>query len=173
MVHWDDKEVLSMNMTHINSKGEAEMVDVSGKIETKRCAKACGTIHMNREAIKAITDDSVPKGDVIAAARIAGIMAVKSTPGLIPLCHTLLIDRAGVDFTLSEEECSLKAVCTVSLTGRTGAEMEALTGVSVALLTVYDMLKAIDKDMEITDIYLMEKRGGKNGDYRHSHKDGI
>ena len=172
MVLWNDNEVLSMNMTHINSKGEAEMVDVSGKIETKRCAKACGTIHMNREAIKAITDDSVPKGDVIAAARIAGIMAVKSTPGLIPLCHTLLIDRAGVDFTLSEEECSLKAVCTVSLTGRTGAEMEALTGVTVALLTIYDMCKAIDKTMEISAVRLMEKSGGKSGHYlRNNERD--
>ena len=160
-----------MEMTHINSKGEAVMVDVSGKNETKRCAKACGTIRMNREAMRAITDDNIPKGDVIAAARIAGIMAVKSTPQLIPLCHTLLIDQAGVDFTLSEEECTVKAVCTVSLTGRTGAEMEALTGVSVALLTVYDMLKAIDKDMEITDIYLMEKTGGKSGDYRHSNRE--
>lgn len=162
-----------MEMTHINSKGEAVMVDVSEKSETKRRARACGTIRMNRGAIKAITDDSAPKGDVIAAARIAGIMAVKSTPGLIPLCHTLLIDQAGVDFTLSEEECTVKAVCTVTLTGRTGAEMEALTGVSVALLTIYDMLKAIDKDMEITDIYLMDKTGGKSGDYRHQRKDGI
>ena len=162
-----------MEMTHINSKGEAVMVDVSDKSETKRRARACGTIRMSSEAVKAIIDDSVPKGDVIAAARIAGIMAVKSTPRLIPLCHTLLIDRAAVDFTLSEEECTLKAVCTVSLTGRTGAEMEALTGVSVALLTVYDMLKAIDKDMEITDIYLMEKTGGKSGDHRHSRRKAI
>lgn len=165
-VHSEDDERGNMEkLTHVNEKGEALMVDISDKSETKRCAGACGKIKMNRQAYEAVCRNNMPKGDVIAVARIAGIMAVKKTCDIIPLCHTLLLDSAAVDFEFDDKECSIKAVCTVSLTGKTGAEMEALTGVTASLLTVYDMCKAVDKQMEITDIRLLEKTGGKSGHF--------
>ena len=164
--HSGDEERVKMDkLTHVNENGEAVMVDISDKSETKRCARACGKIKMTEQAYEAVCQNKVPKGDVIAAARIAGIMAVKKTPDIIPLCHTLLLDGVAVDFEFDENERSIKAVCTVNLTGKTGAEMEALTGVSVSLLTVYDMCKAVDKEMEITDIHLLEKTGGKSGHF--------
>lgn len=152
-------------MTHLDAEGNAVMVDITGKAVTERTAVASGCIHVSNEVMKAIEDRDAPKGDVLAAARIAGIMAAKNTPGLIPLCHTLLLTGVSVDFELCREQLLIRSVCRVRLSGRTGAEMEALTGVSVSLLTIYDMCKAIDRTMEITDIRLEEKDGGKTGHF--------
>ncbi len=151
-------------LTHLDSAGKASMVDVGGKAETQRVAVAAGRIRMSAEALHAIRDGDVPKGDVLAAARIAGIMAAKKTAELIPLCHPLALDAVTVDFAFEGE--ALRATASASLTGRTGVEMEAMTAVSVALLTIYDMAKAIDKGMVIEGIRLIEKRGGKSGDWR-------
>ena len=151
-------------LTHLSDEGAARMVDVGGKPATARVAIATGRIRLSAEALAAIRDGNVPKGDVFAAARIAGIMAAKKTADLIPLCHPLALDAVTVDFSVEED--GLRATATASLTGRTGVEMEALTAVSVALLTVYDMAKAIDKGMVISDIRLIEKRGGKSGLWR-------
>jgi len=151
-------------LTHLDPQGHAHMVDVGAKAETARVAIASGRIRMSAPALAAIRDGAVPKGDVIAAARIAGIMAAKKTADLIPLCHPLPLHSAGVEFAF--EEGALRATATASLTGKTGVEMEALTAVSVALLTIYDMAKAIDKGMVIEDIRLIEKRGGKSGDWK-------
>ncbi len=153
-------------LTHIDSDGNAVMVDVSEKKETERKARASGIIRVSADVISAILDKTAPKGDVLATARIAGIMAAKKTPELIPLCHTLLLSKVAIDFEILAEEKIIRCESLVKLTGKTGAEMEALTAVSVALLTVYDMCKAIDKGMEITDIHLEEKAGGKSGEYR-------
>lgn len=152
-------------MTHLDAKGNAVMVDITGKAVTERSAVASGCIHMGSEVLDAIEDRTAPKGDVLAAARIAGIMAAKNTSGLIPLCHTLLLTGVSVDFELCREQLLIRSVCSVRLSGRTGAEMEALTGVSISLLTIYDMCKAIDRTMEITDIRLEEKDGGKTGHF--------
>ncbi len=151
-------------LTHLDEQGKARMVDVGGKADTHRVAVAGGHIAMSAEALGAIRDGQVPKGDVIAAARIAGIMAAKRTAELIPLCHPLPLDAVTVDFTLGHDGVSVTA--SASLTGRTGVEMEALTAVSVALLTIYDMAKAIDKGMVIGQIRLLEKRGGKSGHWQ-------
>lgn len=153
------------SMTHIDEEGRARMVDVSAKDDTARIAIASGKIFMNRQAFDAIAGGSVPKGDVLAAARIAGIMATKQTSSLIPLCHTILLTSARVELELLSDECAVEARCTVTSTGKTGVEMEALTGVSVALLTVYDFCKAIDRSMHIEDIHLRLKDGGKSGRY--------
>ncbi len=152
-------------LTHIDKNGNAVMVDVTEKTVTKRLARASGIIRMNEEALRAVAEGTMPKGDVLSAARIAGIMAAKKTPELIPLCHQLMLTKVSVDFEVCIEECLVKCECTVVLEGKTGAEMEALTGVSAALLTVYDMCKAVDKRMEITDIRLEEKDGGRSGHY--------
>ena len=141
------------------------MVDVTDKAETERRAVARGTIHVTREIFDAIASGTVQKGDVLGTARIAGILAAKQTPHLIPMCHPLLLTKAAVDFELHEDTLSVDAVCTVKLKGQTGVEMEALTGVSVALLTIYDMCKALSKTMEIGEIHLEMKSGGKSGTY--------
>ncbi|MBQ5311056.1 MAG: cyclic pyranopterin monophosphate synthase MoaC, partial [Oscillospiraceae bacterium] len=150
-------------LTHINENGEAVMVDVTDKSVTERTARASGRIYMNRAAFDEIVSGTVPKGDVFAAARIAGIMAAKKTSELIPLCHTLMLTKVTVDITPIDKECCILCECTVKLTGKTGAEMEALTGVDIALLTIYDMCKAADKHMTMTDIRLEEKDGGRSG----------
>lgn len=152
-------------MTHFDAGGGAVMVDIGDKAITTRMAVAEGTIRCNRETIAVILSGGAKKGDVLGVARIAGIMAVKKTSGLIPLCHTLPIDSCGVDFTVDHEKSAVKAVCSVRLRGKTGAEMEALTGVMVALLTVYDMCKALDRSMTMEDIHLVEKSGGKSGHF--------
>ena len=151
--------------THLDEEGKANMVDVTAKSETVRYARAEGRIRVNDEVYTAITEGSVAKGDVLGTARIAGIMAAKKTPELIPLCHALLLTKVSVDFRF--DETTREVVCTseVRLTGKTGAEMEALTAVSVALLTVYDMCKAVDKGMVIHDVRLLEKDGGKSGHF--------
>lgn len=151
-------------LTHLDEHGQARMVDVGGKAETHRVAIAHGRIRMNEPARTAIASGSVAKGDVLATARIAGIMAAKRTGDLIPLCHPLGLESVAVDFVL--EHNGLTATATASLTGRTGVEMEAMTAVSIALLTVYDMAKAIDKGMVIEHVRLIEKRGGKSGTWR-------
>lgn len=149
--------------SHLDNNGNASMVDVSQKNETERFALASGIISVSSEVMEAIQKDAVPKGNVLATARIAGIMAAKKTPELIPLCHTLLLSKVAVDFELCPEKNQIRCFCSVKLCGKTGAEMEALTGVSTALLTIYDMCKAIDKTMEIGQIHLEEKSGGKSG----------
>ncbi|NOW44650.1 cyclic pyranopterin phosphate synthase [Novosphingobium sp. SG751A] len=151
-------------LTHLDAQGHAHMVDVGAKAETARVAIAAGRIRMSAAALSAIRDGDVPKGDVLAAARIAGIMAAKKTSDLIPLCHPLPLHSVSVDFTI--EEGAILARATASLTGKTGVEMEALTAVSLALLTIYDMAKAIDKGMVIEEVRLIEKRGGKSGHWK-------
>ena len=148
-------------LTHFDSKGNAVMVDVSEKNITQRVAIAKGKIYV----IEAIVNDTVEKGDVLGVARVAGIMGVKKTSELIPMCHPLMITKCSIDFNVNEEENYIEAVCTAKVNGKTGVEMEALTGVNVALLTIYDMCKAIDKTMEISEVHLAKKTGGKSGDF--------
>lgn len=150
-------------LTHFDANGQAVMVDVTHKEETSRTAVAKGRIRVSPQTLQAITEGTAKKGDVLGVARVAGIMAVKRTSDLIPMCHPLMLGKCSVDFRIDQERCEVEAVCTASLKGQTGVEMEALTGVSVALLTIYDMCKAIDKRMEITDIHLAKKTGGKSG----------
>ena len=154
-----------MEFTHLDKNGNAIMVDVSEKAETARTATATGTIKVNDAVMDAVVNKTVQKGDVLGVARVAGIMAAKQTPHLIPMCHPLIISKCSIDFEVNEAENTIKASCTVKIKGQTGVEMEALTGVSVALLTVYDMCKAIDKRMEISDIHLDYKSGGKSGEF--------
>ena len=152
-------------LNHFDAKGQAHMVDVSPKAETLRLATARGRIKVSREVYEAITRGTARKGDVLGVARIAGIMGAKKTSDLIPLCHPLPLTAVSLDFNLLPEESAVEAAATAKLTGRTGVEMEALTAVSTALLTIYDMCKALDRSMEITDIRLEEKSGGKSGHY--------
>lgn len=152
-------------LTHFDEHGQAIMVDVTAKQETKRTAVAKGRIRMSEATLRAIQEGTAAKGDVLGVARVAGIMAVKRTSDLIPMCHPLMIGKCSVDFRVHEETCEVEAICTASLKGQTGVEMEALTGVSVALLTIYDMCKAIDKRMEIGAIHLAKKTGGKSGEF--------
>jgi cyclic pyranopterin phosphate synthase len=145
------------------------MVDVGEKAVTDRIAAAHGFIHVNREVYEAIKQGTTKKGDVLGVARVAGIMGAKRTSDLIPLCHVLMLTKCTVDFILHDDRMAVEAVCTVKTSGKTGVEMEALTGVNVALLTIYDMCKAMDRGMTMTDITLLLKDGGKSGLYR---KDG-
>ena len=151
-------------LTHLDSHGAARMVDVGGKAETARSATATGRIRMSPQALAAVREGSGPKGDVLAAARIAGIMAAKKTAELIPLCHPLALDAMTVEFAFEAD--AVRATARASLTGKTGVEMEAMTAISVALLTIYDMAKALDKGMVIEEVRLIEKSGGKSGDWR-------
>jgi cyclic pyranopterin phosphate synthase len=151
-------------LTHLDESGAARMVDVSGKAITTRKAVATGCIRMRAEALEAIRAGSLAKGDALAVARVAGIMAAKRTSDLIPLCHPLPITRVSVEFAF--EDGAITATATVATEGKTGVEMEALTAVSVALLTLYDMAKAIDKAMVINGVRLVSKTGGKSGDWR-------
>jgi len=155
-------------LTHLDETGAARMVDVGGKAQTQRRAVASGRIAMSQEALAAIRDGNAPKGDVLAAARIAGIMAAKRTGELIPLCHPLGLETVTVDFAFEESggAHAIRVTATASLTGKTGVEMEAMTAASIALLTIYDMAKAVDKGMVIADLRLVEKTGGKSGDWR-------
>jgi len=151
-------------LTHLDEAGNAAMVDVSAKPATEREAIAEGRITMSAEALAAIRDGAVKKGDVLATARIAGIMAAKKTSELIPLCHPLMLSKVAVDFSF--EGNAIRVTGMARLTGQTGVEMEALTATSIALLTIYDMAKALDKGMVIGGVRLLEKRGGKSGDWR-------
>ena len=152
-------------LNHFDEKGNAVMVDVTDKSETERVAVAKGRILVSQEVYDAIVSGTAAKGDVLGTARIAGIMATKRTSDLIPMCHPLMLTKASVDFELHPEVPAVDAICTAKLKGRTGVEMEALTGASVALLTIYDMCKALDKGMEITNVRLLKKSGGKSGEY--------
>lgn len=161
-----------MGLTHIDANGNAVMVDVSGKTPTHRTAVAAGRISMSEACFAAVRDGTAKKGDVLAVAQVAGILAAKRTADLIPLCHVLNLTKSAVVFRLLPESSQVEAVCTVSCEGTTGVEMEALTGVSVALLTIYDMCKAIDKRMVIESVHLVEKHGGKSGDFRFDDSQG-
>ncbi len=151
--------------THFDDNGNAYMVDVSGKDVTRRTAVAQGTIQVSREAMDAILGHKIKKGDVFTVAQVAGIMGTKHTPDLIPMCHPISLTNAKVAFETDEAACRITAFCTATTEGKTGVEMEALTGVTVTLLTIYDMCKAIDKRMTITDVHLVTKTGGKSGDF--------
>ncbi len=150
-------------LTHIGKQGRAKMVDVSAKAETNRTAIARGWIAMRPETLKLITDKEITKGDVLAVAQVAGIMAAKRTPDLIPMCHPLLLSGIDIDFRFDYENSKIEIESTVNLSGATGVEMEALTAVSAAALTIYDMCKAVDRAMVIGDIRLILKDGGKSG----------
>ena len=152
-------------LTHFDAQGSAIMVDVSEKPETARTAAACGKIIVNEAVYRAITEGTAKKGDVLGVARIAGIMAAKRTSDMIPLCHPLAITKCSVDFAMLPEESAVRAEALVKVAGQTGVEMEALTAVSVAALTVYDMLKAVEKGMVIGGVRLLVKDGGKSGRY--------
>ncbi|MBO6292997.1 MAG: cyclic pyranopterin monophosphate synthase MoaC [Selenomonas sp.] len=161
-----DGKIEKQKLNHFDASGQAHMVDVSPKAETLRIATATGKLKVSPQVYEAIVSGTAKKGDVLGVARLAGIMGAKKTSDLIPLCHPLPLTGVSVDFTLLPEECAVKAAATAKITGRTGVEMEALTAVSTALLTIYDMCKALDKSMEITDIRLEEKSGGKSGHYQ-------
>ena len=154
-----------MKLTHLDKNGNAIMVDVSEKEVTHRTATACGKIIVGQEILESIKENTNKKGDVLAVARVAGIMAAKRTSELIPLCHLLMLTKCTIDFTIDEDEEYIEAICTVKTDGKTGVEMEALTGVQIALLTIYDMCKAINKKMIITDVHLLAKSGGKSGEF--------
>jgi cyclic pyranopterin phosphate synthase len=156
-----------MEFTHFDEQGNARMVDVGEKADTRREAAARGSICMSPQCFSMVKSGSMKKGDVLAVARVAGIMGAKRTPELIPLCHGLNLTKLNVDFHLDEERHRIQVVCTARTTGKTGVEMEALTGVTVALLTIYDMCKAVDKTMEMGEIYLERKSGGKSGDFHN------
>jgi cyclic pyranopterin phosphate synthase len=152
-------------LTHFDSEGNARMVDVSEKSETERTATAKGAVIMSAETLRLIKSGGVKKGDVLSVAQLAGIMGAKRTPDLIPLCHPLSLSSVTVELSLNEAKSAVEITATCKLKGKTGVEMEALTAVSVAALTVYDMVKAADKGLRITDIRLTHKSGGKSGTF--------
>ena len=154
-----------MELTHVDDQGRVRMVDVGHKPDTERVAVAKGEIAMRPETLRLIVEGDVAKGDVLATAQIAGIMAAKRTPELIPLCHPLLLTKVDVDFRIDEPRSRIEITATVRCRGKTGVEMEALTAVSVAALTIYDMAKAVEKTMRIGDIHLVRKSGGKSGEF--------
>ncbi|MDO4490025.1 MAG: cyclic pyranopterin monophosphate synthase MoaC [Lachnospiraceae bacterium] len=156
------------DFTHFNEQGRAKMVDVNEKSVTKRVAVAAGRVLVNRDTFSLIRSGGMKKGDVLTVAQIAGVMGAKRTPDLIPMCHPILIDGIDLHLSLDEERCSVEIQATVSCSGRTGVEMEALTAVSTACLTVYDMCKAVQKDMVIADIRLLRKSGGVHGDFERT-----
>ena len=158
--------MMTSPLTHLGRSGEANMVDVGAKEDTERTAIAEGTVVMQAETLRVILAGDAKKGDVLGTARIAGIMAAKKTSELIPLCHPLLLTKVSVDIVADETLPGLRVTALARVTGKTGVEMEALTAASVACLTIYDMAKAIDKAMVLTGIKLVEKTGGKSGDYR-------
>lgn len=152
-------------LTHFDAKGNAIMVDVSDKNITSRTAIAKGKIYASKDVIKAVLNGDIKKGDVLGVARVAGIMGAKRTSDVIPMCHPLNITKCSIDFEVNEDKNYIEASCLVKVDGKTGVEMEALTGVNIALLTIYDMCKALDKSMEISEVYLVRKTGGKSGDF--------
>lgn len=167
----DKKETQGIEgLTHINEKGYARMVDVSEKEESVREAIARGSVYMKRETLKAIVEGKIKKGDVLSVAQVGGIMGAKSTSDIIPMCHNVNIYGADIEFQIDVENSKLDIEAVVKTVGVTGVEMEALTAVSVAALTIYDMCKAIDKFMVISDIHLVHKRGGKSGEFNFHEK---
>ncbi len=161
----------SRKLTHIGARGEARMVDVSAKPATERIAVAQGRVAMSKKTLALVLSGNAKKGDVLGAARIAGIMAAKKTHELIPLCHPLPVSKVVVDIAPAAKPPGLMVRATVKVTGQTGVEMEALMAVSVACLTIYDMVKAVERGMRIEDIHLVEKRGGKSGHFRAPAKE--
>ncbi len=161
---------MGKEFSHFDKNGNAVMVDVSAKTPTFRTAVATGYIAVGPEIMAAVTEGNVKKGDVLGVARVAGIMGVKQTSSLIPMCHPLPIQKCAVDFERDQENSRIHVYCTVKTEGKTGVEMEALTGVQTALLTIYDMCKAIDKHMVMSEIHLVEKTGGKSGVFRFEEK---
>ena len=159
------------DFSHFNENGRARMVDVSAKSDTKRTAVASGRVRVNRETFDLIRSGGLKKGDVLTTAQIGGIMGAKQTSSLIPMCHPILISGVDLDFQMNEAELAVEITAAVSCTGATGVEMEALTAVSVAALTVYDMCKAVQRDIVIDDIKLLRKSGGKSGDFVRSEKE--
>jgi cyclic pyranopterin monophosphate synthase len=157
-----------VKLSHLDEAGRARMVDVGGKPESERTAVAEGAVRMSREAYELVATQSVAKGDVLAVAEVAGVMAAKRAGELIPLCHPLGLDQAVVEVRLAPELPGVKVTATAKVTGRTGVEMEDLTAVSVACLTVYDMVKAVDREMVVEGVRLMSKTGGIRGDWRRS-----
>ncbi|TAN62360.1 cyclic pyranopterin monophosphate synthase MoaC [bacterium] len=157
-----------MSLTHIDGRGKAKMVDVTAKNVTERVAVAKGKVLMKKETLALIIANEVKKGDVLAVARIAGIMAAKKTADTIPLCHPLNLTSVEVDFNILQEEAAVEIIATAKVASQTGVEMEALTAVAIAALTVYDMCKAADKGMTITDVMLIKKSGGKSGTYERA-----
>ena len=151
-------------LTHLDEQGNVQMVDVGAKADTERVAVAKGEVHMRPETLRLIVQEELPKGDVLTTAQLAGIMAAKQTPNLIPLCHPLLLTQIDVAFEIDARRCAVEITATVRTRGKTGVEMEALTAVSVAALTIYDMAKAVEKGMRIQNIRLVRKSGGKSGD---------
>lgn len=164
----DKAGIETMEWNHFDENGNAVMVDVSEKEITERIAVASGKIRVNDAVMSAIVNHTAKKGDVLTVARIAGIMGTKQTSNLIPMCHPLCLNKCTVDFEVKEAENIIKALCTVKVSGKTGVEMEALMGVNVALLTIYDMCKAMDRAMEIFDVHLEKKDGGKSGLFERS-----
>jgi len=158
------------DFTHFNEQGRAKMVDVGEKPQSRRTATAAARVLVNAQTFALIRGGGMKKGDVLTVAQIAGVMGAKRTPDLIPMCHPILMDGIDLQLTLNEARCSVEIAATVSCDGRTGVEMEALTAVSTAALTVYDMCKAVQKDMVITDIRLVSKTGGVHGDYRREEE---
>lgn len=152
-------------LTHFDKNGKAIMVDVTEKKESERIAIASGKIYMKKETFLTLKNGNMKKGDVLGVARIAGIMGVKKTSEIIPMCHSIFITGSKIEFELLEEKSCVKVICEVKTFGKTGVEMEALTGVTTSLLTIYDMCKAIDKEMEISEVGLDKKIGGKSGEY--------
>lgn len=162
-------------LTHLNEHGEARMVDVGAKAETEREAVAAGRVRMRPDTLRLLREGDLPKGDVLSTARIAGIMAAKRTSELIPMCHPLLLTKVAVDFALDEPNSTVEIRATVKCKGQTGVEMEALTAVSVAALTIYDMAKAVERGMVIEGVRLLEKQGGKSGHWQaaeDAHEEG-
>lgn len=162
---------MEQKLNHFDENGNAVMVDVSEKKITKRTAEATGYMQVGQAVMEAVTCGAVKKGDVLGVARVAGIMAVKKTSELIPMCHPLPLQKCSVDFELDKENFRIHVFCRVKTEGKTGVEMEALTGVHIALLTIYDMCKAIDKTMTMSGIHLVEKTGGKSGTFRFGEYD--
>lgn len=152
-----------MELTHINEEGRAKMVDVSEKDDTSREAVAVGSIYMKRETLERVKEGTVKKGDVLSVAQVGGIMGSKNTPHIIPMCHPIMISGCDISFNINFEKCKIDIKAITKTVGKTGVEMEALTAVSVAALTIYDMCKAIDKEMIISDVMLVKKSGGKSG----------
>lgn len=163
---------MEQELTHFNAQGRAKMVDVGDKPETLRQARAQAVVRVNSHTFSLIRTGGMKKGDVLAVAQVAGIMAAKRTPDIIPMCHPIPLTGVDVDFTLDEGACTITITASVRCTGQTGVEMEAMTAVSAAALTVYDMCKAVQRDIVIEDIHLLEKSGGKSGLYRWEEQHG-
>jgi cyclic pyranopterin phosphate synthase len=158
-------DIVMTKLSHFNQQGQAHMVDIADKADSHRKAVACGTIFMQAETFQLVQQGTSKKGDVLGIARIAGIQASKRCAELIPLCHPIALTSVNIEFTLNPDNHSVHCICTAQCTGKTGVEMEALTATSIALLTIYDMCKAVDRGMTISDIGLLEKSGGKSGEW--------